>query len=93
MDNYTPDAMTPIIGICVRYCVGNTTKDVWLDMGKITALAWGDDNVAFHKGSTSHDPNKHLPHANGTPDCSGEKANTGDTGMCWWDGKAWVCGD
>jgi hypothetical protein len=93
MDNSPNAAMTPIVGVCVRYCVGDQIKDVWLDMGKITALAWGDDNVAFHKGSTSHDPNKHLPAEKEAPDCSTERVQTVNTGMCWWDGKAWVCGD
>ena len=94
MDNNAPnESMTPIVGICVRYCEAGQVKDVWVDMKAVTAITWGTGNLDFHHGNTHHDPAKHVPHNKDTPDCARENVLAVDTGMCWWDGHAWVCGD
>ncbi len=84
-------------------------EDVWVTLDKVHALAWSNGEVSSRKANPPYDHSKHIPGTPTPPDCSqnprqqqvafstvgamAASTEVAETGVCWWDGTRWICGE
>ena len=89
-----PTCRTSLLGIKLVYCEGDDRKEVWVDLKKVHALAWCDEEVGA-KGKGQGGNSKLPTDNNGPGNC--DDADIAGTAppppVCWWNGTEWVCGD
>ena len=90
------DAAAPdvnVIGVCVVLCDNGMLSKVWIDIDKVSAIAWTEGEVKARPANPGHGSDKIPESKKGEPNsCVGLIAGT-ETGLCWWDGQRWICGD
>jgi hypothetical protein len=91
------DAPAPdvtVVGVCVVLCNNGMLSKVWIDIDKVSAIAWTEGEIKGRSANPGHGSTK-IPTTNkGEPDsCPPAESAAGETGLCWWDGSRWVCGD
>jgi len=90
---------TNLIGIQLVYCEAGVKREVWVDLGKVHALAWCHEEVKAKPGGEGGTGK--LPSANKPGRCPDDTLTMTATAtaagtevpVCWWNGSVWVCGD
>lgn len=81
-----------VVGVCVVFCKNGKLTKEWIDLSKVSALAWTNAEVAERPANPPHGNSKIPKESKGEPStCPAEAVPA--TGMCWWDGNQWICGD
>jgi hypothetical protein len=87
-------ANVSVVGVCVVYCQDGMLSKVWLDLDKVSAIAWTEGKIDSRGANPGHGTDK-IPESNkGEPNtCPPAAIAAEETGLCWWNGSKWVCGD
>lgn len=82
-----------LLGILIRYCEGDKTKEVWVDLDKVQALSWGSGEMD-KKGKGNGNPSgPKLPKSKDPGTCPAGGLVNGGAPICWWTGVRWECGE
>lgn len=83
------DANGTLIGVQLVYCDNGQETRVWVDIKKIGAISWTNEEVKA-KGKDQGGKDR-IPTTKGPDSCTEAHADA-EENVCWWNGTQWVCG-
>jgi len=82
-----------VVAVRIYYCdKAGDLHEEWVDMTNVKGIAWNDAEAIPTRGSGPSHTGK-IPKKSDFPNLTCVTGLADPSGLCWWTGSAWSCGD